>query len=277
MTSPYFQRFDPIGQETPVVVEVPHAGLGVPAPFLAPLAAPARALGRDADLYVDELYADAPLEGATLLVARTSRYVIDLNRAETDIDSGVVEGGPSGARLAHGLVWRTTGDGDPALGRPLTRAELEERLSLVYWPYHRALRAELERKRNKFGLAVLLAAHSMPSTARGAAASHAAPIYRADVVPGSRGHTSAHARFIDAVEVHARARGWTVRHDEPYAGGFSTQFYGRPVDAIHAVQVEISRRLYLDEGTLRPRPELGEVRAWCRELVARLARLASGG
>ena len=76
-----FELIEPTGAETPVVVEVPHAGLELPAPFLEPLAAPARALGRDADLYVDRLYEDAPAEGATLLVARTSRYVVDLNRA----------------------------------------------------------------------------------------------------------------------------------------------------------------------------------------------------
>jgi N-formylglutamate amidohydrolase len=277
-----FDVYEPTGRETPVVVEVPHAGLVLLPECLAPLAAPVRALGRDADLYVDRLYADAPAEGATMIVARTSRYVVDLNRGEADLDADVVEGGArTEARFNHGLIWRTTSDGDPALARKLTRAEIDERLERVYHPYHRALRTALERKRERHGVAVLLAAHSMPSVARpsagggartpGGEASHT----RADVVPGSRGRTTAGARFIDAVEAHARAHGLSVRHDDPYAGGFSTQHYGRPDERVHAVQVEIARRLYLDEATLRPLPERFEtMRAWCRALVQELGRIA---
>src|SRR5580704_8176043 len=123
-----FEVFEPTGTETPVVVEVPHAGLDLPAPFLEPLTAPARAIGRDADLYVDALYEDAPAEGATVLVCRMSRYAVDVNRAETDVDAEVVEGARGDVTLHHGLVWRTTSEGDPALARKLTREELDERL-----------------------------------------------------------------------------------------------------------------------------------------------------
>ena len=73
----------------------------------------------------------------------------------------------------------------------------------------------------------------------------------------------------------ASARGWSVRHDEPYAGGYTTQHYGRPAAGVHVVQVELARRLYLDEATLRPGPDFAGVRQWCRELVAELGRLAS--
>ena len=86
---------------------------------------------------------------------------------------------------------------------------------------------------------------------------------------------SASARFIDAVEEHAVGRGWTVRHDEPYAGGFTTQHSGRPTDGVHAVQVELARRLYLDEVTLRPAADFAGVRRWCRKLVAELGKLAA--
>jgi N-formylglutamate amidohydrolase len=277
-----FELLEPAGAETPVIVEIPHAGLEVPAPFLEPLAAPARALGRDADLYVDALYGDAPVEGASVIACRTSRYVVDVNRAEGDVDGEVVDGLESGVRMHHGLVWRSTADGEPALARKLTRAELDERLELVWRPYHRALWALIERKRARFGVAVVLAAHSMPSVERPSVrevhgrGGHDSrpPRARADVVPGTRGRRSADARFIDAVEEHAVARGWTVRHDEPYAGGFTTQHYGRPADGVHAVQVELARRLYLDEGTLRPGNDFGGVRQWCRELVAKLGKAA---
>lgn len=274
-----FDVFEPQGPESPVVVEVPHAGLDLPAPFLEPLAAPARALARDADLHVDALYADATAEGATLLVARASRYLIDVNRAETDVDGEVVEGGRTDVLLHHGLVWRTTSDGDPALRRKLTRAEVEERLELVWRPYHRTLQALIDAKRARFGVCVVLAAHSMPSADRpgGAAASGRAPgrpaRTRADVVPGTRGRRSAGGSFIDAVESLATLRGWTVRHDEPYAGGYTTQHYGRPEAGVHVVQVELARRLYLDESTLRVLPSFPSVREWCRGLVGKLGQL----
>ncbi len=273
---PPFERIDPRGPETPVVVEIPHAGLESAPPFLEPLTAPARSLARDADLYVDSLYSEAPDVGATVLVARTSRYVIDVNRGERDVDAEVVEGARADVRLHHGLVWRTTSDGEPALSRRLSVRELEERLDLVWRPYHRELAAIVERKRARFGIAVVLAAHSMPSIDRGPRRDAVESVRsRADVVPGTRGRRSAAGRFIDVVEEHAVAQGWTVRHDEPYAGGFTTQHYGRPAEGIHAVQVELSRRLYVDETTLRPLPSFATVRDWCSLLVSKLGALAA--
>jgi N-formylglutamate deformylase len=272
---PPFERIDPRGPETPVIVEIPHAGLESAAPFLEPLAAPARSIARDADLYVDALYSEAADEGASMLVARTSRYVIDVNRGEGDIDGEVVEGARADVRLHHGLVWRTTSDGEPALSRRLSVLELQERLDLVWRPYHRELAAMVDQKRARFGIAVVLAAHSMPSIDRGARRDGAEVVRgRADVVPGTRGRRSAAARFIDGVEEHAVQHGWSVRHDDAYAGGFTTQHYGRPSESVHAVQVELSRRLYLDENSLRPLPTFNAVRAWCRTLVRRLGQLA---
>jgi N-formylglutamate deformylase len=271
-----FDLFEPTGPETPVVVEIPHAGLYMPPPFLAQLIAPARALGRDADLYVDGLYEDATAEGASMLVARASRYAVDVNRSEADADAEVVEGGRADVALHHGLVWRTTSDGEAALAGRLTRAQLEERLDLVWRPYHRALTALVDRKRERFGAVVVLAAHSMPSIERSAQAVEGrAARPRADVVPGTRGRKSAAGVFIDAVESHALAHGWTVRHDDPYAGGFTTQHYGRPSEGVHVVQVELSRRLYLDEVTLRTTAGFEDARGWCRQLVAKLGAAAA--
>ena len=263
-----FEVVEPASGESPVLVEVPHAGLWLDAEALAHTIAPARSLARDADLYVDDLFRDAPSEGATLLVARSSRYLVDLNRAETDCDVDACEGGGK-QPWPRGLIWRLTTDGDPILAERLPRRELERRLDLVYRPYHRALTAILERKRARFGFAILLAAHSMPSTGR---RENGQPVRRADLVPGTRGRTTAAAPIIDRVEAHARALGWTVRHDDPYRGGFSTAHYGRPDHGMHAVQIEIARRLYMDEASLRiDATGFKTVRQFGRSLVARLA------
>lgn len=266
-----FSVHEPTGQEIPVVVEIPHAGVLVDAESLATLAAPGRAIGQDADLYVDELYEHAPALGATVLVARASRYVCDLNRAETDIDGLAVQGGSSRA-APHGLIWRATTENQPSLLSPLTPAELSRRLELVYRPYHRTLSSLLEQKRAKFGFAIVLCAHSMPSQGR---LGHSdAGRDRADVVPGSRGRTSAAPSAIEAADPLAHERGWTIAHDDPYRGGFSTAHYGRPTAQFHAVQVELARRLYMDERTLAKKSStFNIVQGFCDALVARLGEL----
>ncbi len=270
----YFSVREPDGAETPVVVEVPHAGLVVDPPALATLVAPARALGRDADLYVDELYADAPAEGATLLVAHVSRYVCDLNRPEDDVDERAVQGLPTRS-APHGLVWVRTTDHEPALAAPLARSELRRRIESIYRPYHETLLALLERKRARFGWAVLLCAHSMPS--RGRRGGSSPETARADIVPGSRGRSSAAPAVIDAADELASLRGWSVAHDQPYTGGYAVGRHGRPRESMHALQVEIARRLYMDEATLTRKPkEFEAVRTYCRSLVAHLGALKLG-
>jgi N-formylglutamate amidohydrolase len=269
-----FSVLDPTSEETPLVVEIPHPGIALDPQAMATLVAPARSIARDADLWVDELYADAPARGATVVVAHVSRYVVDLNRSENDIDAEVVEGAPTGSRATRGIVWRLTSEGARVLDAPLPRRELERRLDTYYRPYHRALAAAIERKRARFGFAVLLAAHSMPSVGR---AAHGDPhAVRADVVPGTRGRTSAAARFIDAVDAHARAAKLSVAHDDPYQGGYTTQHYGRPDGGVHVVQVELARRLYMDEVGLGKTAQTGQgfdrMRAWCADLVALLGK-----
>ena len=264
-----FAVIEPRAGESPLVVEIPHAGLWIDPESLATMIAPARSIGRDADLHVDQLFQDAPDEGATLIYANTSRYVIDLNRSETDVDEIAVEGAGR-APFSRGLIWRLTTEGDPILLGRLPRSELDRRLDLIYRPYHRALQGLLARKVARFGFAVLLCAHSMPSRGRGAHAD--ADAYRADLVPGTRGRTSAAGVVIDRVDAHGRALKWTIRHDDPYRGGFSTLHYGRPAEGVHAVQIEIARRRYMDEASLRIDPQgFTTVRDFARTLVARLA------
>jgi N-formylglutamate deformylase len=257
----------------PVLVEVPHAGLLVPDEVRDELLAPEDAVRRDADIYVDRLYQNAPKLGSALLYAKISRYVVDLNRARDDVDAATVSDHPTPAGAQpRGVVWRTTTDGRPILSRALTYQALLGRLSRYYVPYHAALRGTLEQLRERFGFAVLVAGHSMPSLGR---SMHADPgSRRADVVPGSCGRTSADARVIDLVDAHFRGAGLSVRHDDPYRGGFSTGHYGRPRDHWHAIQIELNRALYVDEPSSRPKDaELAWLRDLAGSLLDRLAKI----
>lgn len=251
---------------------MPHAGLGVDPLALASLTASGRSLGSDADLYVDELYADAPDEGAALLVSSMSRYVCDLNRATDDVDPLAVEGGTARSS-PHGFVWRTTTEGKPALLGPIPRAEHARRASSYHRPYHDALVSLLEERRERHGYAILLCAHSMPS--RGRDGHDDAGVERADIVPGTRGKTTTAQPVIDKVEALAREAGLRLLHDEPYKGGYTTYHYGRPRSGFHAIQIELARRLYMDEKTLEKRPaEFTQLRAFCRKLVAALGAVS---
>ncbi len=265
-----FRVVEPAGATSPVIVEVPHAGLRVDAPALASLAAPASCLATDADLYVDELYRDAPSVGAAMLVGEMSRYVVDLNRGPRDVDAGSVVGGPRPMRAPRGLVWRLTSDGQPALHAPLSQDELSRRVDRYYAPYHAALTRLIDDRVERFGYAVVLAGHSMPSVGRKAHPDTAT--HRADVVPGTRGRTSAAAPFIDAVDAAARAAGLSVAHDDPYQGGFTTSHYGRPFAHVHVVQIELARRLYMDERALTPNESFERTRASCIAFVEALVR-----
>ena len=236
-----FSCLAPSGAETPVVVEVPHAGLMIPAAVQDEVRISARTRLRDSDAYVDKLYARAGEAGAHLLIAHVSRHVVDLNRAPDDVHRLTVPDHPRprGVRR-RGVVWSTPGD------RPLSYAALRSRLADYHTPYHAALADLIAQKKARFGYAIVLAAHSMPSQGAGKGE-------RADVVPGTRGGSTADERLIRCVGQHFLAAGFSVKHDDPYRGGWTTTHYGKPRQGCHVVQIELNRALYLDEATLRPR------------------------
>jgi N-formylglutamate amidohydrolase len=269
------QVFDLVAaaRATPVIVEVPHAGLALPEQVRGEFAAPHDCILRDADIYVDKLYERAPSRGATLLASKVSRYVVDLNRAPDDVDPLTVPDHPSPKGVQpRGVVWRMTTDGRPALRKPLTYQALLGRLEQFHTPYHDALRAELTRARSRHGFAILVAGHSMPSVGR---SGHTDPgVRRADIVPGTRGRTTADARVIDLVDAHFRGAGLSVRHDDPYKGGWTTGYYGRPAEGWHAIQIELNRALYVDEETGEPkRGDFERLQTLLEQLLDKLATL----
>ena len=246
-----FTLTPPIGREIPVLVEVPHAGLAIPEAIADYVYAPQKAVLRDADIYVDELYAATPKQGATLLSANVSRYVVDLNRGPEDVDRLTVQGHPSTqTHRPRGVIWRVSTLGQPVIPRPLTPDEYRMRLDTYYHPYHLALRDNLKAIRDRFGYAILVAAHSMPSVGRVRNSKRLQR--RADVVPGTLGYTSASRDVIDFVDQHFQQAGLSIAHDDPYRGGWTTRHYGRPNEGVHAVQIELNRDLYVDEATTCP-------------------------
>lgn len=260
-----FSVHEPRVAESPVIVEVPHAGLELDPASLAYCLAPARSIGQDADLFVDHLFATAPDAGAHLIYSRMSRYVCDLNRSESDFDEMTC---PSGTAPSspHGVVWRKTTEGRPALSGPVPATEIERRLDLVHRPYHQTLRELVQQKLKKFGVAILLCGHSMPSFGR-------LGERRADVVPGTQGRTTAGRSVIQICDRIAAQHGYDVAHDSPYRGGFATSHYGSPAMHVHALQIELARRLYMDESTLTKHEKFQSCVKFCEDLVTELGRI----
>jgi len=261
---------------SPVLVEVPHSGLQVPPEVESEIDATPLSMLRDSDIYVDQLYQRAPENGATLLVSRVSRYVVDLNRGPDDVDSAAVPRHPKARHIpARGVVWRARTDGTPLLRAPLTVQQFTRRLELFYEPYHRTLREVAAQIREQHGRVVILAAHSMPSAGRRMLGGGA--VRRADVVPGTRGRSTADGRIIDLIDSHFREAGLSVKHDDPYRGGWTTSSYGAPKRGQHAVQIELNRALYVDEKTSEIRPnDFARLQTVLDQLVGKLGKLVTG-
>lgn len=266
----------PRATPSPVLVEVPHSGLQVPPELASELRTDPNAVLSDSDMYVDRLYARAPRQGATLLVSRVSRYVVDLNRGPDEVDAAAVPKHPRARRIpARGVVWRARTDGTPLLREPLTVEQFARRIALYYEPYHRTLREVAAQIHRQHGHVVILAAHSMPSAGRRMLGGP--EVRRADVVPGTRGRSTADGRIIDLVDSHFRQAGLSVKHDDPYRGGWTTASYGAPKRGQHVVQIELNRALYVDEQTNEIKTgDFERLQSVLDQLVDKLAKLMTG-
>lgn len=273
MEFPYVAR-PPEASEVPVVVSSPHSGSRIPESTLASYALDPRGLLRDGDLYVDELYRDAVEAGATLISTPWSRFLVDLNRMEHDVASTGVEGAADtqgdGLYGERGVIWSVTTRGETIYRKPLSVEEFESRIRQYYRPYHALLRAELTRLRQKFGFAILLDAHSMPSRATKL---HADPgRKRPDIIPGDLHGRSCAGTLSLLTQQFWQDSGFTVAMNYPYAGGAITRMYGEPGNGIHAIQLELNRRLYMNESTMQKIPEFTEMQDQCSAFVRLLTR-----
>jgi N-formylglutamate deformylase len=256
---------------SPLVVSVPHAGLRT-AGFEQTLN-PELDVRCDADLFVDQLYRiGEPSAPEVYVAAQTSRFVCDMNRDPDDVSHGAVPEHPSPRNAdGRGFIWAITTMGVPALGRPLAFDEWRERTA-IHAAYHDAIARALGRARQRFGYAILLDGHSMPSRGR---MGHKDPgRARAQVVPGDRDGTSCAPALTAHVIRHFEDAGLRVAANDPYKGGFITTHHGRPSDHIHAIQVEVRRDLYMDEDRFEQiEPGFTRLRSTIDALVASLRTL----
>ncbi|MGJ0509473.1 MAG: N-formylglutamate amidohydrolase [Methylocystis sp.] len=278
--SPPFEVIEPGELTSPLVFSSPHSGRVYPERFLAAAKLDAASLRRSEDAYVDELFASAGAVGAPLLLAHFPRAYLDLNREPYELDPKLFEGplpqfaNTRSLRVAAGLgtIPRVVADAREIYSGRLSVDEALRRIEALYKPYHAALRGLMERAQERFGVAILVDCHSMPSSsAREPSMSGRGDKRRLDFVIGDRYGASAAPGVVEGVEARLRALGYQVQRNRPYAGGFITEHFGRPAAGWHAVQVEVSRGLYMDEATLDKSPRFAAVAADLAEVVSGLA------
>jgi N-formylglutamate deformylase len=193
-----------------------------------------------------------------------------VNRSSTELDTGMFDGvlgvpvdSPS-PRVAAGLgvIPRIVRDGAEIYRGKLKSSEADMRLEQLYRPYHRALAGLMEETRARFGVAVLIDSHSMPSA-----------LSVPDIVLGDRYGASAAPRLTAHAEAALLREGFSVARNTPYAGGHSTVLYGRVASGCHALQVEINRALYLDEDRIAKRPSFETVRTRLTHAIQNLVAI----
>jgi N-formylglutamate deformylase len=253
-------RFEPAS--VPLLISVPHAGTKLDK-AIADRMTPTALEVPDTDWHVDKLYEFATATGVGMIVARHSRYAIDLNRDPENVPlyPGMRNTGLVPTRTFDG-VEIYEGSSEPG------DTEVADRIQSYWRPYHERLRSELDRLHREFGAVVLLDGHSIRS--------HVPTLFDGklpDLNLGSNGGDSADPQLSDvAFKILNSADGFSAVHNGRFKGGYITRHYGRPADGIHALQLEIGESCYLDEE--KPNPydpaRAASLQAVLSDLVAEL-------
>ena len=248
-----------------MLLSVPHSGRDYPGWLIDNACHGEAALATLEDPLVDRLVWRAVQRGCGAVIARTPRAAVDCNRAEDEVDPSVVDGARRGRVTArargglgivpartqqHGYLWR----------RPITPGDLVDRLDQAHRPYHDAIDEQLSLLLDRFGCALLIDCHSMPPPPAGTA-----PIVFGDC----HGRTADAWITREAVEA-SRRFGLDAGVNDPFAGGHVIDRHARPDRGVHALQLEIDRRCYLDEVLREPGPGFDRMTAYVEMLAVEL-------
>ena len=273
MTAPLELR-GPAVAAFPLVLDSPHSGHDFPGDFDAVVSE--AELREGEDCYVDELYAGGPEMGAPLLAALWPRTYLDPNRHAGDMDLELLEGRwpgeyrPSGkAKIGKALIWRTLEDGRPIYARKLGVEKVLQRIHAYHAPYHTAIQELIQKSVDRFGKSFHINCHSMRAVA-GRQSEEGEGSARADFVLGDRDGTSCDPAFTEFVRATLAGMGYLVKVNDPYKGVELVRAYANPAAGRHSLQIEINKRLYMDEATLAKTPGFGVLQ---KNLTALLGEL----
>ncbi|MDD9903157.1 MAG: N-formylglutamate amidohydrolase [Rhodospirillaceae bacterium] len=271
-------RIAPAGDGAPLVFDIPRSGHDYPNDFRSP--AGFNEVKSSISMYVNELFDQAPMHGATWLYACFPNAYIDANRHESDIDPALIDGTldttfepTEKSEFGVGLIHRVCdGTGAPLQQLPISTRDLRRRLEEFYWPYHNELSSTLQDMRARSGCAFHVSCHSMASIARGVSKDAGAP--RSDFDIGDRHSTTCEQEFVDTVREFLSGLGYDVTVNKHFAGAECIRKHTDMANGIQSLQIETRRGLYMDEETYEKRPEFETVRAHLGQLAAHLANFS---
>lgn len=245
------------------MITIPHSGERIPPEAFWLSHLPERLLMFDVDRFVDRLY-QPTLDRLELGWIKTDwhRYACDLNRLSTDVDSNSVVGSlnPPG-KFPRGLLWSMTTTGEQLMATPVGEAEFQKILERCFFPFHECVEELAEficpkATRRAEKPLYHLDLHSMPSLGTG---EHRDPgQWRTDLVISNQDGQSSAPDFFELVCRAGQSQGFSIQQNWPYKGGRITQAYGRPQEGWQTIQIELNRKLYMNEETKRPLPGLFE-------------------
>lgn len=250
-----FEVYKPAELRVPFLFNSPHSGRFYPIKFREMSCLNDFDIRLSEDRFVDLLFQDVVPLGAALMTAWFPRAYLDVNREAFELDASMFEDSlpdfvpvPS-ARVSAGLgsVPRVVAQGKAIYAHKIPVREALERISQIYKPYHIRLAHEIAAIQDIFGYSVLIDCHSMPGQLR-----YFGGEVQPDIILGDLHGRSCVSALTEKAAELLSAMGYHVAHNQPYAGGYITAHYGRPLKNGHVLQIEINRDLYLDPLTLEP-------------------------
>ena len=258
------------------LITSPHSGHYYPRDFILKSKLDSQQLRLSEDMHIDALLADAPQAGASLLLATYPRAYVDLNREPYELDASMFSDqlpdfvNKDSTRVLGGLgtIAKNVTERLEIYDRPLVFSEAEQRIEKIYFPFHTCLKQQIETARDFWGKAYLLDVHSMPSNAvRKYKGGKSGSV---DFVLGNRHGRSCDADIYDVVYDFLTDAGYYVEKNKPYAGGYITEHYGNPSEGFHTLQLEVNRKLYMNETSYDLLGNSDEIRTLFSDLVSTL-------
>ncbi len=242
MSNQPYHIIEPKGKKVPFILSVPHCGTAFPDELKEHYVPSKMHAPDDTDWFVHQLYDFASELGITIIYAKYSRWVIDLNR---DPDSTPLY---NDGRIITGLTTTTDFFGEAIYKSEEylpTKTEIERRLNSYYWPYYRKIEELLTERKQEFGQALLWDAHSIRR--------HVPTIQDAffpDMILGNNDRKSAKNIFIDTALAYLKKGSYQINHNTPFKGGHITRYFGKPAENIHALQLEMNKILYMNDAEM---------------------------
>ena len=258
----------------PLVFDSPHSGSHYPESFntLVPLVRMRRA----EDAFVDELFAAAPDHGASLIIATFPRLLVDANRAPEDFEPSEVQGAfavplqPSKkAAVGKGIVWTRLHGLASLYEDPLTATEVMRRIDAYWRPYHVAVASALDEAFDEFGRVYHVNCHSM--RARGNPMDEDGESDRPDFVISDGDGGTSDPNFTKFVSDYLRDEGFTAPCNDPYKGADLVRRYSDPARGRHSIQIEINRKLYMNEERVEKAATFPAVKDVLTDLIRTIA------